>query len=141
MRGGLGGSATAQDAEKQHDPGNSNAGPAEPVTVSVVEGRHAPFAGGEQGDLGGEVAGAIDGAVVVVEDLAQAALGVNPTGEAVVGATDEGQPVLHGAEDGGCGMLPLCGAVPKPAVVGEVDQEISVVVSGFAGGARSEEHT
>src|ERR1035437_5614393 len=58
----LRGLAPTQDAAQQHDPGDSHADPAEPVAVLVVEGRDALFAGGEQGDLGGQAAGAVDGA-------------------------------------------------------------------------------
>ena len=125
----------AQDPANHQDSGDSDAGPAEPVAVLVVEGRGTLFARGEQGDLGGQEAGAIDGAAVVAKDLAQAAVGVHPAGEAVVGAADEGEAVFDGAEQGGGGVLPLGGTFAEPAVVGEVDQEIGVVVSGFAGGA------
>src|ERR1017187_754330 len=129
--GGVGGSAVAQDTGNQHDSGKSDAGPAEPVAVLVVIGRDALLSEGEQGDLDGQVAGAIDGAAVVAKDLAQSAMGVRPAGDAVVGASDERETVLDGAEHGGCGVLPLGGAFAKPTVVGEVHQEIDVVVGGF----------
>src|ERR1035441_2092803 len=74
---------------------------------------------------------AINGGVVGREDLAQSAMGVRPAGDAVVGAPDERETVLDGAEHGGGGMLPLGGAFAKPTVVGEVHQEIDVVVGGF----------
>src|ERR1035441_972015 len=63
-------------------------------------------------------------------------MGVRPAADAVVGAADEGETVLDGAEHRSGGMLPLGGAFAKPTVVGEVHQEIDVVVGGFTAKVR-----
>ena len=58
---------------------------------------------------------------------------IDPAGQAVVRATDERPAVFNRAEDGVCGMLPLRGAFAEPAVVGQVQKEIRVVVHVAAG--------
>src|ERR1051325_9561432 len=66
------------------------------------------------------------------------AVRVYPAGESVVGTSDERQPVFYGTEGGGRGVLPLRGALVEPAIVGQVQDEICLVVHRGAGQVRKD---
>ena len=71
----------------------------------------------------------------VAEYVVDAAVAVNAAGHAVVGAAEQGQAVFDGAENRIGHVLPLLGTVAEPAVIGEVDEEIQVVLRRRAGHA------
>ena len=59
-------------------------------------------------------------------DRSNSTLRINPTGNPVIGAANQGNPIFNGAQDPGSGLLPLAGALAKPAVVGQVEQKVGV---------------
>jgi len=111
--------------------GDRHTGPTEDVAVAVVEGGRVRR-GSERNSEGCE-AGAVNGLVFVAEEVTDAALWIDPAGDAVVAGTYERHAVLDGAEHGVGEVLPLLGAFAKPAVVGQVDHQVGVVVDVLAG--------
>ena len=85
---------------------------------------------------GGLEAATVDVLGIAEKDLVQAAPGIHPAGQSVVGATDQGEIVLDRAEDRPDGLLPLCRAFSEPAVIGQVEEEIGVGEDRFAGQMR-----
>ena len=84
-------------AGQQASGGQDAATPPKPVAIAIVNRPPSPalFA---QRDLGRDGAGSIDAAAGVL-DLLQAALGVNPAGQAVVAAAHQGQAVFDRPEE------------------------------------------
>ena len=127
-----------QEPAGEHGSSDPDAPPAEPIAVFVVKRRRTLLPHAEQRDVSAQEPRAIDSAAVVPKHLAQAAARVHPARQAVVRAADERQAVLHCAEERARGVLPLGRALAEPAVVGQVHQEISVVVGVFAGEVRED---
>jgi len=106
-----------------------HAAPAEPVAVTVVKRRRVLL---NYGDVHRHRADAIDVAGFVPENFPDPAIPINPAGDAVVGAADERQIIFHRAKDGIGHVLPLLGALPEPAIVGQVYQKIRVITCRVA---------
>ena len=100
-------------AARNCQPSERHARPAEDVAVAGVERGLMRWCG--QWDGEGREAGAVDGALFIAEDVVQAALRINPAGEAVVAGAHERDAVLDGAEDGVGDVLPLLGPFTEPA--------------------------
>src|ERR1043166_9737946 len=104
--------------------------PAEKVAVAAIESRGV-FNGGSNRDLHHLVAGFIDIARIREVNVMHAAISIDPAGEAIIRATHQRHIVLNGPIDGAGCVLPLRGALTKPAVIREVEQEVGVVFGVF----------
>ena len=54
------------------------------------------------------------------------------TRHAVVGAAEQGEPIFHSAKNRIGQVLPLFGAFAEPAVIGEVNEKIHIVLRRIA---------
>lgn len=77
-------------------------------------------------------ADAVFAAALIAKEFAEATAGIDPAGQAVVGAAEQGNAILNGTERSTGGVLPLGRAVAEPAVVGEINKEVGVVIDRFA---------
>ena len=55
-------------------------------------------------------------------------MAVDQAGHTVVAATEQGESIFHGPEYAVGHVLPLLCALAKPAVVGEVDEKVIVIL-------------
>jgi len=111
---------------------NSDTRPAEPIAVAIVEGRFAAGAGRGKGDFPIRKARIVFAALRGLEELPHPALGIDPAGDAVVAAAEQGAAIFHRAQGGAGEVLPLRRALTEPAVVGQVHEQIGVDVDVVA---------
>jgi hypothetical protein len=88
--------------------------------MSVIEGWRPELTRRGQRNLGQHETRTVNRTAVVAKNLAETPPSIDPAGQAVVAATEQGQIILDGAEQTAGAMLPLGGAFTEPPVVGEV---------------------
>src|SRR5438046_1346623 len=64
-----------------------------------------------------------------MKNLAQAAVYIDPAGQAVIGTTQQGQSIFNSAEQGGDRVLPLGSTFTEPPVIGDIDEKIGVAIN------------
>ena len=94
----------------------------------MIESQLAFLSGGRQRDFCDHEPRRVNVTTFRLQDLPQPTVCINPAGQSVVGAADHWQTVLHGAENGVGRLLPLSGSLAKPAVIGQIQEQICVVL-------------
>ena len=69
-------------------------------------------------------------------NVVQASVRIDPASEAVVGATNQRHAIFHRPKNSIGGVLPLGGAFPEPAVIGQIQKKIRLSVHILAGQMR-----
>src|SRR5947209_20126880 len=99
------------EMEKENGGAEAEATPAEAIAVLVIKSGRT-FLSVEQGNLDKFVADSINIGGAGKKNIIHVPLGIDGAGQPIVGAPDQWQAVLDGAEDSISGVLPLRGAFP-----------------------------